>query len=228
MKRRLLAVATACVVALSPTAHANALTVNLDGAEITDYGAALDSLVKVAESITKAGATVSAGGYSVVYDPRTLPDYDEAEDEATTTRYTLSHQEGSDAQGRRVVLPSEGTFTSGYGARWGAMHQGIDIGAHYGTPIRAVMDGTVVNAGPAQGFGNWVVLEHSNGERSVYGHMQSYNVSVGQEVSAGQVIASVGSEGRSTGPHLHFEIKPDGVTPVDPVPWFAARGISIS
>ena len=62
---------------------------------------------------------------------------------------------------------------------------------------------------------------------SVYGHMRYYDVSVGQRVTAGQKIASIGSEGQSTGPHLHFEIKPDGVNQVDPVPWFAAQGIKI-
>ncbi|WP_257158890.1 M23 family metallopeptidase [Corynebacterium cystitidis] len=226
MKRRLLAVTTACVVAASPVTTAQALTVNLDGSEITDYGAALDSLIQVAETINSTGATISAAGYSIVYDPTTLPEYEP--EEAEVSQYPVSYQEGYDAEGRLVVLPAEGTFTSGFGPRWGAMHQGIDIAAPIGTPIRAVMDGTVVNAGPARGFGNWVVLEHSNGERSVYGHMVSYNVSIGDQVSAGQVIAAMGNEGHSTGPHLHFEIKPDGVTPVDPVPWFAARGIYIS
>ena len=89
------------------------------------------------------------------------------------------------------------------------------------------MDGTVINAGPAQGFGNWVVIRHDDGEVSVYGHMRDYNVSVGQRVSAGEQIAKIGNEGQSTGPHLHFEIKPDGVTQADPVAWFNARGISI-
>ena len=84
-----------------------------------------------------------------------------------------------------------------------------------------------VNAGPAQGFGNWVVIKHDGGEVSVYGHMRDYNVSVGQRVSAGEQIAKIGNEGQSTGPHLHFEIKPDGVNPADPVAWFSARGISI-
>ena len=85
----------------------------------------------------------------------------------------------------------------------------------------------MINAGPAQGFGNWVVIRHDGGEVSVYGHMRYYNVSVGERVTAGQQIAVIGSEGQSTGPHLHFEIKPDGTNQVDPVPWFKAQGITI-
>ena len=126
-----------------------------------------------------------------------------------------------------VARPAEGTFTSGFGPRWGTVHQGIDIANDLGTPIYSVMDGTVIAAGPARGFGNWVVIKHDGGEVSVYGHMRYYDVSVGQRVTAGQKIASIGSEGQSTGPHLHFEIKPDGVNQVDPVPWFAAQGIKI-
>ena len=62
---------------------------------------------------------------------------------------------------------------------------------------------------------------------SVYGHMRDYNVSVGQQVRAGEQIAKIGNEGHSTGPHLHFEIKPDGVNPTDPVVWFKQQGIRI-
>ncbi|WIM68382.1 M23 family metallopeptidase [Corynebacterium breve] len=224
MKHRLIAVAAACAVAIAPTAHAQALTVNLGGVPVDDYSVVLDELGKVATAITETGATISAGGYSIVYDPSTLLEFEPEE----VQPHPLSYQEGATADGRLVVLPSEGTYTSGFGPRWGAMHQGIDIGNDYGTPIRSVMDGTVINAGPARGFGYWVVVKHDGGEVSVYGHMQSYSVAVGDRVSAGQVIAEMGSEGQSTGPHLHFEIKPDGVNQVDPVPWFADKGIYIS
>lgn len=225
MKRRILALATASVVFLAPTtAQAQDLTINLDGAPITDLGTALDAITRATTEISSTGATFSAAGYSVVYDPRSLENYDP---EQAEPEVPVVQQEGVDAEGRKVVLPAVGRFTSGYGARWGATHQGVDIAAPIGAPIRAVMDGTVVNAGPASGFGQWVVLEHSNGERSVYGHVSSFNVSVGQQVAAGDVIAAVGNEGQSTGPHLHFEIKPDGSTPVDPQPWFAERGIII-
>lgn len=126
-----------------------------------------------------------------------------------------------------VVKPAEGTFTSGFGPRWGSMHQGIDITAPIGTPILAVMDGIVIDSGPASGFGNWIRIMHDNGEMSVYGHMSSLDVSVGERVQAGQKIAGMGSEGFSTGSHLHFEIHPTGNGAVDPIPWFAAHGITI-
>ncbi|WP_115685059.1 M23 family metallopeptidase [Corynebacterium senegalense] len=125
------------------------------------------------------------------------------------------------------IKPAEGTFTSGFAMRWGAMHNGVDIANAIGTPIRAVAAGTVIDAGPAQGYGNWVRIRHEDGAVSVYGHMSTVGVTVGQQVSAGQEIAGMGNEGFSTGSHLHFEIHPDGTTPVDPVPWLAARGITL-
>lgn len=126
-----------------------------------------------------------------------------------------------------VVKPALGAFTSGFGPRWGTMHNGIDIANVNGTPILAVEDGTVIDSGPAQGYGNWIRILHNDGAVSVYGHMQSLNVAVGDHVTAGQQIAGMGNMGFSTGTHLHFEIHPDGTNPVDPVPWFAARGISL-
>lgn len=105
-------------------------------------------------------------------------------------------------------VPSSHTVSSGYGARWGGFHRGVDIAAPAGTPIVAVDNGVVLFAGSASGFGHWVVIQHSNGLMSVYGHMYSSGllVSVGQEVKRGQIIARVGSDGESTGPHLHFSV----------------------
>ncbi|MGP6175638.1 M23 family metallopeptidase [Corynebacterium sp. A21] len=124
-----------------------------------------------------------------------------------------------------VVKPAEGSFTSGFGPRWGSFHSGVDIANAIGTPIKAVMAGTVIDSGPASGYGQWIRIQHEDGSVSVYGHMSSLYVGVGQYVSAGETIAGMGSEGFSTGSHLHFQIQPDGVTPVDPVPWFNERGI---
>lgn len=126
-----------------------------------------------------------------------------------------------------VAKPAEGTFTSGYGPRWGSFHSGIDIANAVGTPILAVMDGTVIDSGPASGYGNWIRIKHDDGSMSVYGHMETLNVGVGERVEAGQVIAGMGNRGFSTGSHLHFEIHPTGNGAVDPVPWFNERGISI-
>jgi murein DD-endopeptidase MepM/ murein hydrolase activator NlpD len=113
--------------------------------------------------------------------------------------------------------------------RWGEMHEGIDLAGPLGSPILAVGDGVVIKAGPADGFGNWVVIQHANGDVSIYGHMRYYYVQVGQVVTAGEKIAVVGNEGQSTGPHLHFEIHQGGLegTKIDPVPWLTARGIGV-
>ncbi|MFI5715346.1 M23 family metallopeptidase [Nocardia sp. NPDC051750] len=123
------------------------------------------------------------------------------------------------------VLPAPGTFTSGFGSRWGTFHNGIDIAGPIGSPIYAVAAGTVIDAGPAAGFGLWVRIRHDDGTISVYGHMYDFFVSVGERVPAGMQIARMGNRGDSTGPHLHFEIIMDG-RHVDPQRWLALHGLS--
>ncbi|QIS22886.1 M23 family metallopeptidase [Nocardia terpenica] len=122
---------------------------------------------------------------------------------------------------------ANGTFTSGFGSRWGVQHLGVDVAAPIGTPIYAVEDGTVLDAGPASGFGMWVRLKHDDGTITVYGHVDTATVSVGQRVMAGDQIATVGNRGFSTGPHCHFEVWLNGQNKVDPLPWLASRGISL-
>ena len=226
MKPHLLSAAAALAVALAlPAAPASALTINVGGTPITNEADAIEALTKAAAQITVTGATLTAGGYQIIYDPRVLEEelgITIPEEPGTTVKI----QEGRTSDGRTVVMPASGRISSGFGQRWGRMHQGIDVANDYGTPIHAVMDGTVINAGPAQGFGNWVVIKHDGGEVSVYGHMRDYSVSVGERVMAGQQIATIGSEGQSTGPHLHFEIHPDGTTPVDPQAWLREQGIN--
>ena len=125
------------------------------------------------------------------------------------------------------VKPAEGAFTSGFGSRWGTIHKGVDIANAIGTPIVAVTDGEVIDAGPASGFGNWVRLRHEDGTITVYGHMETVDVTVGEKVRAGQKIAGMGSRGFSTGSPLHFEVYPNGGDAIDPAPWLAARGIKL-
>lgn len=127
------------------------------------------------------------------------------------------------------ILPAPGMITTCFCMRWGVMHNGIDIAKGYGVPIRAVGDGVVLEAGPAEGFGNWVVIRHSNGDVSIYGHMESYSVHAGEKIKAGEVIAKEGSEGYSTGPHVHFEVHQGGLNgpPIDPIPWLHARGVKL-
>ena len=105
-------------------------------------------------------------------------------------------------------VPTAYTISSGYGMRGQEFHNGIDIAAPLGTPIFAASDGVVLYAGAAAGFGHWVVLAHENGRLSVYGHMFEDGVLVkpGQVVKQGEVIAKVGNDGHSSGPHLHFAL----------------------
>lgn len=97
-------------------------------------------------------------------------------------------------------------------------HPGIDLHAEYGEPIRACLGGTIVTAGWMGGYGNAVVIDHGGGMATLYGHQSRLNVSVGQQVNAGDVIGFVGSTGYSTGPHLHLEVRING-NPVDPAPY---------
>jgi len=125
------------------------------------------------------------------------------------------------------VMPTKGIFTSGFGYRWGVLHAGIDLANSIGTPIRAVSDGVVIDAGPTAGYGMWVKLRHADGTVTLYGHVNTTTVSVGQRVMAGDQIATMGNRGNSTGPHLHFEVLLGGSQRTDPVPWLAKRGLSV-
>ena len=130
----------------------------------------------------------------------------------------------------KAVLPVDGArFTSGYGSRWGTFHHGIDLAAPMRTPEYAAMDGVVLRAGSASGFGLAVYLLHENGDVTVYGHMDQILVEPGQYVEAGETIALLANRGQATRQHLHFEVHQDGVNGkrIDPVPSLAARGVEI-
>ena len=126
------------------------------------------------------------------------------------------------------LLPARGLFTSGFGYRWGALHDGIDLAGPIGTPIYAASDGIVKEAGPTNsGYGAWVLIRHYDGTVTRYGHINSWNVQVGQQVFAGDQIATIGNRGNSTGPHLHFSVLLGGTNATDPVAWLSARGVSV-
>ncbi len=125
------------------------------------------------------------------------------------------------------VMPTKGIFTSNFGYRWGVLHAGIDLANSIGTPIYAVSDGVVVDAGPTAGYGMWVKLRHADGTVTLYGHVNTTLVGVGERVTAGDQIATMGNRGFSTGPHLHFEVLLGGSERIDPVPWLAKRGIYV-
>jgi murein DD-endopeptidase MepM/ murein hydrolase activator NlpD len=115
-----------------------------------------------------------------------------------------------------LIWPVLGPVTSPFGWRWGRMHEGIDIGASSGTPIRAAAAGTVIYAGWLGGYGNLTVIDHGGGIATAYGHQSSIAAGYGATVAQGEVIGYVGSTGHSTGPHLHFEVRVNGV-PQDPL-----------
>lgn len=124
--------------------------------------------------------------------------------------------------------PVEGKITSGFGprrhpitGRW-SHHNGIDIRASTGTPVRATASGTVKFAGWNGGMGRTIVIDHGNGLSTKYGHLSRIKTKKGKWVERGKVIAYSGSSGRSTGPHLYFEIKKGG-KPIDPVSYLAGR-----
>ena len=114
--------------------------------------------------------------------------------------------------------PTSGQVSSGFGPRWGRMHQGIDIAAPTGRPITAAKSGMVIVAGSSGGYGNLVVIDHGGGLSTAYAHQSRIAVRVGQPVTQGGLIGFVGSTGFSTGPHLHFEVRVNGAAR-DPLPY---------
>ena len=127
---------------------------------------------------------------------------------------------------QKWVQPIAGaSFTSGYGWRWGRMHNGNDFATAVGTPLVAMSSGRVISAGYEGGYGIKVELEYWDGTVSWYAHMDSVDVSVGELVAPGEVVGTSGNTGHSTGPHLHLEIHPNGAGAVDPAPWLHERGL---
>jgi murein DD-endopeptidase MepM/ murein hydrolase activator NlpD len=114
------------------------------------------------------------------------------------------------------IWPAEGFITSGYGPRSGRMHEGIDLAASMGAPVVAARGGVVVRAGWRDGYGYAVEIGHGGGISTLYAHLSEILAGVGRNVAQGELVARVGSTGRSTGPHLHFEIRTPGGK-VDPL-----------
>jgi murein DD-endopeptidase MepM/ murein hydrolase activator NlpD len=137
-------------------------------------------------------------------------------DLAARIRAAQAHSTVRHVSGSGFIWPVAAPITSPFGWRWGRMHEGIDLGAAYGTPIAAAAAGAVIYAGWEGGYGNLVVIDHGGGIATAYGHQSRIAVSVGQSVSQGETIGYVGSTGHSTGPHLHFEVRVNGQA-VDPL-----------
>lgn len=126
------------------------------------------------------------------------------------------------------VAPVSACIVSSFGPRWGTMHQGVDLAAGYGVPIKAAAAGTISVAWQAGGAGNYTMINHGGGVYTVYMHQSSFQVRSGW-VDAGTVIGYVGATGDAQGPHLHFEVHPSGLwnTRVDPVGFMNARGVRL-
>lgn len=134
-------------------------------------------------------------------------------------------QRESRLQRPQFVFPVQGILTSGFGARWGTLHAGLDIANAIGTPIYAASDGEVIASGPTPGYGMWVKIRGTDGAVTLYGHVDTTTVQLGERVLAGDQIATVGNRGNSTGPHLHFEVHLEGSEKTDPMAWLRARGV---
>ncbi len=128
----------------------------------------------------------------------------------------------ADSEFTPSLWPVVGHLTAGFGERLdpfsgeGAFHTGVDISVPYGTAVRATADGVVVGAEEHVGYGRLVVLDHGFGVTTFYGHLSAFNVTPGQRVNRGDVIGYVGVSGRSTGPHVHYEVRINGA-PVNPM-----------
>jgi murein DD-endopeptidase MepM/ murein hydrolase activator NlpD len=196
---------------------------------VTDEQAHSDELNTMLAALTdKTNQTVA--GYQAGVEARAAAARAAAAAAAAAAAQQAAAQAGKvGSQGWAV--PVKGPIASPFGARpapcagcttW---HEGDDIAAPTGTPIHAAHAGTVLYAGVYGDYGNFVLLDNGGGIDTAYGHIVNggFAVSTGQHVEAGQVIAHVGSTGHSTGPHLHFEVRQNGVQ-INPVPWMAQHG----
>jgi murein DD-endopeptidase MepM/ murein hydrolase activator NlpD len=139
--------------------------------------------------------------------------------EAIRQSQTENGSTGSGVSPSGFIWPCEGVVVSGFGMRWGRMHEGIDISCGFGQPIWAAAAGTVIWSGWRGGYGNAVVVDHGNGLATLYAHASALLVGVGQTVGQGDTVALIGSTGNSSGPHLHLEVRVNG-TAVDPLSYF--------
>ncbi|HYQ69201.1 M23 family metallopeptidase [Actinophytocola sp.] len=217
-------------VALGAFAAATAGQALKNGPSASDDIAPLAD-AKNASAAFGVGGSASAAAPEVLAVAKPIVTAPEVQQIASTNQIVQARADAAAAQKAererpRFVRPSSGTVTSGFGARWGTTHYGLDFAAPIGTPIYAAADGVVIEAGPASGFGLWVRIQHEDGTITVYGHMQDFSVREGERVKAGEQIARTGNRGQSTGPHLHFEVwEPGDHRKINPRPWLIDHGV---
>lgn len=171
-----------------------------------------------------AAARPQPAGRSVAAPAAAHPHGREHAHATSTHRHEHARASRSHPRVRRWVRPARGPVTSWFGRRWGTLHPGIDIGATYGSKIRAMVGGHVISAGWIPGYGKIVRVRHS-GRVFYYPHMSRIRIHHGH-VHQGEVLGRVGSTGYSTGPHLHVEIRVHG-RPVNPGPILRRHGIHL-
>ena len=196
-------------------------------ANASDHKKPAEPVLAADQSVMGGGVvTGSVDGMQIV---SVTPAADTSVHAEEITKAAAFAQERADREARlnrpQFVMYTKGVFTSGFGYRWGVLHGGIDIANAIGTPILAVADGVVIDAGPTAGYGAWVKLRHADGTVTLYGHVNTWLVNKGDHVMAGDQIATIGNRGNSTGPHCHFEVLLNGTNRIDPVPWLAQRGL---
>ena len=196
--------------------------------------AALEAQDVDAETLKRLGFYPAAAGTGAVGGP-----FDSAAGDPTFKQLFTSWKKLDTLASGAIAIPSDkplktAEFTSGFGVRsdpfrhGAAMHPGIDLAAPYGTPVYATADGTVLRAGwNSGGYGNLVEIDHGRGIVTRYGHMSKIVVGEGQHVTRGQQVGYVGSTGRSTGNHLHYEVRIDN-TPVNPIPFMRSTDYLIA
>ena len=185
-----------------------------------DTGAVRKKFVKIDEELSGITGFLKARGIQTAVKG---PQGGEAEKDIISTDETSNFYEGYlnrisyNISYTPLGLPYNGSITSRFGTRENPFdgsgtetHKGLDIRAPFGAPVKAMAKGEVEFAGPRGGFGNCIMLKHGNGFETLYGHLSKILVTVGQQISIGQQIGNVGSTGRSTGPHLHYEIHRNG------------------
>jgi murein DD-endopeptidase MepM/ murein hydrolase activator NlpD len=165
-------------------------------------------------------ADISREGRLVPTIPESLAEYDQLRT-ANLSSYYHRYPRSWQVNIRPSIWPVDGRLQSYFGKRMdpfsgeGALHRGVDISAPSGAPIRSAGDGVVLEAGVMSGYGRVVIVDHGNGYETYYAHMSRLAVVAGQEIRQGEIIGAVGSTGRATAPHLHYEVRRYG-TPQNP------------
>jgi murein DD-endopeptidase MepM/ murein hydrolase activator NlpD len=193
------------------------------------YGLRQNRLAKAATTTTATTESENSGGFTEEAYTESLNQLALLRTDALTGKFSgldvaVAHSATTDWAsiiGAPSLWPVMGPITSSFGEREdpfngeGAFHSGVDISATFGTPVHAAADGEIKTASMENGYGREIVLDHGNGIETIYGHLSGFAVTAGQQVREGQVIGYVGMSGRSTGPHLHYEVRIHN-TPVNP------------